>query len=124
MGKVGIMDTIIMEIGTLPAAAITVIAFILGICLTVVIHQMISRAKAKTFEQDLQRQIDGANREAENIIKSAQIDAADVEGAAGRAHGGPPSPDGVRGSAFLEAESALIAVSHDTGGGAQSEGQA
>jgi ribonuclease Y len=37
---------------------------------------MISRAKAKTFEQDLQRQIEGAKREAENIIKSAQIDAA------------------------------------------------
>jgi ribonuclease Y len=37
---------------------------------------MISKAKAKTFEQDLQRQIEGAKREAENIIKSAQIDAA------------------------------------------------
>ena len=37
---------------------------------------MISRAKAKTFEQDLDRQIEGAKREAENIIKSAQIDAA------------------------------------------------
>ncbi len=70
------MNTIIMEIGTLPAAAITVIAFVLGICLTVIIYQMVSRAKAKTFEQDLQRQIEGAKREAENIIKSAQIDAA------------------------------------------------
>jgi ribonuclease Y len=65
-----------MEIGMLPAAAITVIAFVLGICLSVIIYQMISKAKAKTFEQDLQRQIDGAKREAENIIKSAQIDAA------------------------------------------------
>ena len=37
---------------------------------------MISRAKAKTFEQDMDRQIEGAKREAENIIKSAQIDAA------------------------------------------------
>ena len=70
------MNTIIMEIGTLPAAAITVIAFVLGICLTIIIFQIISRAKAKTFEQDLQRQIEGAKREAENIIKSAQIDAA------------------------------------------------
>jgi len=35
-----------------------------------------SRAKAKTLEQDLQRQVEGAKREAENIIKSAQIDAA------------------------------------------------
>ena len=70
------MDTIIMGIGTLPAAAITVIGFVLGICLTVVIYQIISRAKTKTFEQDLQRQIDGAKKEAENIVKSAQIDAA------------------------------------------------
>jgi len=70
------MNTIVMDIGTLPAAAITVIAFVLGICLTIIIFQIISRAKAKTFEQDLQRQIEGAKREAENIIKSAQIDAA------------------------------------------------
>lgn len=70
------MNTIIMEIGTLPAAALTVIAFVLGICLTIIIYQIISRAKARTFEQDLQRQIEGAKREAENIIKSAQIDAA------------------------------------------------
>jgi ribonuclease Y len=37
---------------------------------------MIAKAKAKTFEHDLQRQIEGAKREAENIIKSAQLDAA------------------------------------------------
>ncbi len=54
----------------------TIIAFILGIALCAIIVQMITKAKAKTFEQDLQRQIDGANKEAENIIKSAQIEAA------------------------------------------------
>jgi len=70
------MNTIIIGLSTLPAAAITVIAFVLGICFAVIVYQMISRAKAKTFEQDLQRQIEGAKREAENIIKSAQIDAA------------------------------------------------
>jgi len=70
------MNTIIIGIGTLPAAALTIIAFVLGICLTIIFFQIISRAKAKTFEQDLQRQIEGAKREAENIIKSAQIDAA------------------------------------------------
>ena len=70
------MDTIIMTVGMLPAAMATVIAFILGISLTVIIYQIISKAKSRTFEQDLQRQINGAKREAENIIKSAQIDAA------------------------------------------------
>jgi ribonuclease Y len=69
------MDTIMMEI-LLPDIMATVIAFLLGIGLTAVISQIITRAKAKTLEQDLQRQVEGAKREAENIIKSAQIDAA------------------------------------------------
>jgi len=69
------MSTIIMQVG-LPEAVLTIIAFILGIALAAVVYQIISRVKAKTFEQDLQRQIEGAKREAENIIKSAQIDAA------------------------------------------------
>ena len=69
------MDAIMMTIG-LPHVLVTVVSFILGICLAVIVHQMISRARAKTFEQDLQRQIEGAKKEGENIIKSAQIDAA------------------------------------------------
>ncbi|KPJ66094.1 MAG: ribonuclease [Coxiella sp. DG_40] len=64
-----------MQIG-LPAVAFTVIAFLLGIALAAMVFQMLTRAKAKTFKEDLQRQIEGAKREAENIIKSAQIDAA------------------------------------------------
>ena len=60
----------------LPDIMATIIAFLLGIGITAIIVQIILRAKAKTFEQDLQRQIDGAKKEAENIIKSAQIDAA------------------------------------------------
>jgi ribonuclease Y len=54
----------------------TIVGFVLGICLTVFVYQIISRAKAKTFKQDVERQIDGAKKEAENIIRSAQIDAA------------------------------------------------
>ena len=69
------MDTIMMEI-LLPEIMATIIAFLLGIGLAAVVSQIITRAKAKTLEQDLQRQIEGAKREAENIIKSAQIDAA------------------------------------------------
>jgi len=69
------MDAIMMQI-PLPDIMATVIAFLLGVGLTSIVTQMISKAKAKTFEHDLQRQIEGAKREAENIIKSAQIDAA------------------------------------------------
>jgi ribonuclease Y len=53
-----------------------VVGLLLGGSLVAIVFQMISKAKAKTFEQDLQRQIDGAKKEAENIIKSAQLDAA------------------------------------------------
>ena len=70
------MDTIMMQIVTLPTVAATVIAFALGICLAVIVYQIVSRAKTKTFEHDLERQIEGAKKEAENIIKSAQLDAA------------------------------------------------
>ena len=71
------MDTFIVgsAIG-LPDVLIPIITFALGISFAAIVGQMISRARSKTFEQDLQRQIEGAKKEAENIIKSAQIDAA------------------------------------------------
>ncbi len=69
------MNTIIMQIG-LPEAIASFICFLLGVGLTAVVFQIVSRAKAKTFQQDIQRQINGAKKEAENIIKSAQIDVA------------------------------------------------
>ena len=52
------------------------ICFVLGVCLWAIVQQMIARTRAKTIAEDLQRQIDGAKREAENIIKTAQIEAA------------------------------------------------
>jgi ribonuclease Y len=54
-----------------------VVGLLLGGSLIAIVYQIISRAKAKTFEQDLQRQIDAANKEAANIIKSAKIDASE-----------------------------------------------
>jgi ribonuclease Y len=69
------MTVALAQIG-LPAVVFTIIAFLLGIGLTAIVYQMVARAKAKTFKQDLERQVEGAKREAENIIKSAQIDAA------------------------------------------------
>jgi len=69
------MNTL-MQIGPTTVIGALVIGLFLGGCLIAVIYQTVSRAKTKTFEQDLQRQIEGAKREAENIIKSAQIDAA------------------------------------------------
>ncbi|MHC4586307.1 MAG: ribonuclease Y [Planctomycetota bacterium] len=68
---------ILMQLGgTLSVIGSLIIGLLLGGSLVAIVYQMISRAKSKTFEQDLQRQIDGAEREAENILKSARIDAA------------------------------------------------
>ena len=69
------MGFILMQLEVIPVLA-TVLGFVLGICLTAIVFQMLTRVKAKTFEEDLQRQIDGAKKESENIIKSAQIEAA------------------------------------------------
>jgi ribonuclease Y len=70
------MDAIMMQVGLPSVFFVPIATFLLGIVLAVIVFQVITRAKAKTFKQDIQRQIDGAKREAENIIRSAQIDAA------------------------------------------------
>jgi ribonuclease Y len=64
---------ILLQMG---AVGYLIIGFLLGGCMVAIFYQMISRAKSKTFEQDMERQVEGAKREAENIIKAAQIDAA------------------------------------------------
>ena len=42
------MDTIIMQLGV-PAVAASVICFILGICLAVIVQQIISKSKGKNL---------------------------------------------------------------------------
>ncbi len=69
------MDALLMQI-SLEAGIATLVGAALGACLAFIIQQAIARTRAKTIAEDLQRQIDGAKKEAENIIKSAQIDAA------------------------------------------------
>ena len=44
------MDAILMEIG-LPLFLGSIFAFVLGICLTVMIYQMIAKKGAKTFKE-------------------------------------------------------------------------
>jgi ribonuclease Y len=69
------MDAVLMQI-YLQAGIGTVVGFLLGVCLMAIVHQMLARTRARTIAEDLQRQIDGAKKEAENILKSAQIEAA------------------------------------------------
>ena len=70
------MDALLMQISSLGAGIATLFAFILGVCLAVIVVGMIAKTRKKTRAEDLQRQTDGAKKEAENIIKSAQIEAA------------------------------------------------
>ena len=67
---------ILMETEPYTVIGALLVGLLLGGCLVAVVYQIISRAKSKTLEQDLQRQTDAAKREAQNIIKTAQIDAA------------------------------------------------
>jgi ribonuclease Y len=69
------MDAVLMQI-PFTAGAVGLVCFVLGVCFWAIVQQMLARTRAKTIAEDLQRQIDGAKREAENIIKSAQIEAA------------------------------------------------
>ncbi len=71
------MDAILLEGFNMPPGIAIIVGFLLGMGLAAIGFQIYSRAKDKTFHEDLERQIDGAKREAENIIKSAKIEAAE-----------------------------------------------
>ncbi len=60
----------------LSAVLAVLVGLAVGVSASVLVYQIIAGAKAKTFREDLQRQIDGAKKEAENIVKAAQIEAA------------------------------------------------
>jgi len=70
------MENMLMQF-SLQSGVSVLIAFVLGISLCAIAYQMIQRTKAKTLEQDLNRQIESAKKEAQNIIKSAQLEAAE-----------------------------------------------
>jgi ribonuclease Y len=68
------MEMILLQ--ALPSWQTTIIGVIVGVGLSLIGFQIYIRARSKTFKEDLQRQLDGAKKESENIIKSAQVDAA------------------------------------------------
>ena len=69
------MDAVLM-LSTPWAGVASLVCFVLGICLALLYVQMRDRTRARTIAEDLQRQIDGAKREADNIIKTARVEAA------------------------------------------------
>src|SRR3972149_9554632 len=70
------MDSILMEATWWRDPLLTLIAFVLGVGGTLLVVWVISKTRTKTLERDIQRQIDGAKKEADNIVKAARIDAA------------------------------------------------
>lgn len=69
------MNGILMQVDVTAILAV-ISGLLVGMSITIIVDRFIIKAKAKTFKEDLQRQLDGANKEAENIIKAAQIEAA------------------------------------------------
>jgi ribonuclease Y len=69
------MNGILMQID-FPAILAVIIGLALGIGVAFAAVKFSARVKAKTFQEDLERQIEGTKREAENILRAAQLEAA------------------------------------------------
>lgn len=70
------METLLNQIGPFEII-VPILTLLLGIILAVIFLHIISKAKQKTIQSDMARLIDGAQKESENIIKSAKIQAAE-----------------------------------------------
>jgi len=69
------MNGILMQVDV--SAIIAVIAGIaIGVSITFIAVWIINKFKSRTLREDIDRQLDGAKKEAENIIRAAQIEAA------------------------------------------------
>jgi ribonuclease Y len=56
--------------------ALFAIALVIGAAVAFILQKIIAKAKSQSLTQELQTKIDTAKREADNILKSAQLDAA------------------------------------------------
>ncbi len=70
------MDAMVLAMSDAVAVAAIIVALAAGAGGMYFVQHLKAKARKDTFEQDLQRQIDGAKKEAENILKSARLDAA------------------------------------------------
>jgi ribonuclease Y len=61
---------------TVPTVVASIVCFFLGICFAAIAYQIIVRARSQTLQQERQRQLESAKKEADNIIRAAQIEAA------------------------------------------------
>ena len=68
MNILGQLETTIALVGA--------VCLVLGAGVAYGIQKVISRIKARSLDEEYRAKVGGAKREAENIIKSAQLDAA------------------------------------------------
>jgi len=54
---------------------LVILALVIGVLATILIQKIVVKIKGNKLTQDVEKQIADAKREAENIIKSAQIEA-------------------------------------------------
>lgn len=69
------MNAILMLL-TVSTVVASIVCFFLGICFAAIAYQIIVRARSQTLQQERQRQLESAKKEADNIIRAAQIEAA------------------------------------------------
>jgi ribonuclease Y len=69
------MNEILMAVDVEAIAAV-IAGIAIGVSITWIAVWFINRAKTRTLREDIDRQLDGAKKEAENIIRAAQIEAA------------------------------------------------
>jgi len=70
------MNAILMQI-ELQAVVVPIISFVLGICFCAIVQQIVARRKREMLSRQLQKEKEAASKEADNIIKSARIEAAE-----------------------------------------------
>ena len=66
------MDGILMQVD-LSAIFAVLAGLLIGVSVTWIAVWFINKAKTKTFHEDLERQLDGAKKESENIIRAALV---------------------------------------------------
>ena len=69
------MNGILMSVDVEAIAAV-VAGILIGVSITFIAVWIINKFKSRTLREDIDRQLDGAKKEAENIIRAAQIEAA------------------------------------------------
>jgi ribonuclease Y len=70
--------SILTQIGTGGLVVISVVAVVAGIAIAIFSQKFIFSTKSKSINEDLNKKVEDAKREAENIIKSANVEAASV----------------------------------------------